>query len=113
MPDVDAIARRGEIGSRLRRLRREGDLTQAELARSAAIGQASLSNYENGKRDMPLMTAVRLMDTLGFSLGDLLDGVEGIDVIRDDSLARATVTLSESPRRMESLLKRVHADASA
>lgn len=45
-------------GERLRRLRLARDLSQADVARRIGITQASLSNYENGKRELPLSTAV-------------------------------------------------------
>ena len=111
MPSPDALTRRAEIGRSLRDLRREAGLTQARLARAAATGQASLSNYENGKRDLPLITALRLTGALGRSLGDLFEDVSGVDVIRDARLARAAGVLSESSERIDAVLGR--ADESA
>ena len=51
---------------------RRGDQTQGELARKVGITQASLSNYELGKRDIPLVTAYRIAQELDLSLDALL-----------------------------------------
>ena len=56
------------------------------------ITQASLSNYENGKRDMPLSTLLGVAAALNVSLGDLLDLPEVI-VVRDSLLGRAVEQL--------------------
>lgn len=45
------------VGARLRRLRKDRDLPQAAVARRIGITQATLSNYELGKRELPLSTA--------------------------------------------------------
>lgn len=61
---------RKRLGYELRTHR--GDQTQLEVARKVGITQASLSNYENGKRDVPLVTAFRLAQELDFSVDSLL-----------------------------------------
>ena len=51
---------RSDVGHRLREWRLRRQLSQAEVARRAGITQASLSNYENGKRDLPLPALVHV-----------------------------------------------------
>ncbi|MGE3857221.1 MAG: helix-turn-helix domain-containing protein [Dehalococcoidia bacterium] len=74
-----AIAER--IGHELRRLRVGRELSQSELTRRAGmLTQASLSNYENGKRLVPLDTLIRLAEALQVDLDVLIDaGVRAHD----------------------------------
>jgi HTH-type transcriptional regulator, competence development regulator len=83
---------RNDVGERIREWRLRREMSQAEVARRAGITQASLSNYENGKRDMPLSTLVGVASALNVSIGDLLDLPEVI-VVRDSILGRAVEQL--------------------
>lgn len=83
---------RSDIGQRIREWRLRREMSQADVARHAGITQASLSNYENGKRDMPLSTLIGVAGALNVSLGDLLDLPEVI-VVRDSLLGRAVEQL--------------------
>ena len=47
---------------RLRNLREDMDLSQAQVAAILGIDQRVYSNYETGKRDIPLRHLVRLAD---------------------------------------------------
>jgi len=80
------------VGRRIREWRLRRDLSQAEVARRAGITQASLSNYENGKRDLPLSTLIGVASALNVSIGDLLDLPDMI-VVRDSLLGRAVEQL--------------------
>lgn len=87
----DSVARsaiRKDLGVRLREWRLQRGMSQADVARRAGITQASLSNYEAGKRDMPLSTFLGVASALNVSLGDLLE-LPDVIVIRDSSLGRA------------------------
>ncbi len=60
------------IGARLRRCRlgvkgdgRSGRLSQHTAAAAVGITQASMSNYENGKRDIPAVVVCRLAHLYG------------------------------------------------
>ena len=87
---------RAEVGKRIREWRVRRELSQAEVAREAGITQASLSNYENGKRDLPLSTLVGVSRALNVSMGDLLDLPEMI-IVRDSRLGRAVEQLVNRP----------------
>ncbi len=56
---------RKELGERLRQCRRLLGLTQAELASSAGLTQASVSHYESGKIEIRLGALVALARALG------------------------------------------------
>lgn len=79
---------RADVGQRIRSWRVRRELSQANVARLVGITQASLSNYETGKRDLPLMTIMGLTGVLNVSLGDLLNTSDVI-VVRDSVLGRA------------------------
>lgn len=94
MDDHTRAALRADVGLKIREWRLRRELSQADVARGAGITQASLSNYENGKRDMPLSTLVGVASTLNVSLGDLLELPEVI-VVRDSLLGRAVEQLRD------------------
>ncbi len=83
---------RANVGRRIREWRLRRELSQAEVARRAGITQASLSNYENGKRDLPLSTLIGVAGALNVSIGELLDLPDMI-VVRDSLLGRAVEQL--------------------
>lgn len=102
---VDRPALRADVGARIRQWRLRRELSQAEVARQAGITQASLSNYENGKRDLPLSTLVGVAAALNVSIGELLDLPEMI-VVRDSMLGRAV-------EQLQSRVPAGHADAAS
>lgn len=59
---------------RLRDLREDHDLTQAQLVEQLHMHKTTYTNYEQGKRDIPLSVAVRLAEFYGVSL-DYLAGL--------------------------------------
>jgi transcriptional regulator with XRE-family HTH domain len=87
---------RRAVGQRIREWRLRRELSQADVARTAGITQASLSNYENGKRDMPLSTLLGVTGALNVSLGDVLD-VPDVIVVRDSALGKAVTQLVQRP----------------
>lgn len=90
------------IGSRLREWRFRRDLSQVEVARASGITQASLSNYETGKRDLPLSTFLNVASALDVSIGELLD-VPEVLVVRESRLGRAVARLIDNPELAEAL----------
>ena len=102
MRDPQALARRAEVGKRLRELRRARGRSQADVARAAGITQASLSNYETGKRELPLATVVNLAATLEVAIGELLR-VPDVIVLCDPQLGAAVRALSDQPALLESI----------
>ena len=68
----------GEIGKKIKALRKTRGLTQIQLAEALGVERASISNYETGRR-MPELSLIKpLCDELGITINDLLSG-ERID----------------------------------
>ena len=103
MGDSETLSRRIEIGRRLREARRRRGLSQSEVSQSAGITQASLSNYETGKRELPLSTLMNLASALDVSLGELM-AVPEVIVLRDSRLADAVRALTDSPELLDSVI---------
>ncbi len=59
------------LGAKIRRLRENACLTQAELALTCDVSAPRLSLIENGKVDVRLSTLARIVETLGMEIGDL------------------------------------------
>ena len=54
--------------SRLRDLREDMDLTQTQLVEKLGMHKTTYTNYEQGKRDLPLSIAVMLAEFYNVSL---------------------------------------------
>jgi transcriptional regulator with XRE-family HTH domain len=74
----------GRVGEGLRRLRRERNLTQGQVAALAGVTPAAISQAESGRRGLSLDTLVPLCEALGIGLDDLL----GTSGAADHVLAR-------------------------
>jgi transcriptional regulator with XRE-family HTH domain len=101
-PDTQAPSRRAAVGERLREWRLRRELSQTEVARVAGVTQASLSNYETGKRDMPLSTFLGVVGALDVSVGDLLE-IPDVIVVRDSRIGRAVDRLVAQPELTDAL----------
>ncbi|MEE8337791.1 MAG: helix-turn-helix transcriptional regulator [Dehalococcoidia bacterium] len=101
-PAPQPISQRAAVGERLREWRLRRELSQTEVARVAGITQASLSNYETGKRDMPLSTFLGVVRALDVAVGDLLE-IPDVIVVRDSRLGRAVSRLVADPDLSDAL----------
>ena len=90
------VARRRATGKRIREWRQRRALSQAAVARAADITQASLSNYETGKRDLPLSTLLNLSAALDVPIGDLI-ATPDVIVVKDSRLGSVVRTLTMRP----------------
>jgi transcriptional regulator with XRE-family HTH domain len=63
---------RAEVGARLRLLREERHISQEEIAFAAEVTQASISNYENGRNEIPLSVLLSVCDFLNVPLSEML-----------------------------------------
>ena len=59
--------------NRIRDLREDRDLRQADLARATGIDQRTISNYETGKSDPNSDALIRLADFFNVSIDYLLE----------------------------------------
>ncbi|HJM89755.1 MAG TPA: helix-turn-helix transcriptional regulator [Dehalococcoidia bacterium] len=108
----DLAAQRFAVGQRLREWRLKRELSQAEVARSAGITQASLSNYETGKRDMPLSTFLGVVAALDVSVGDLLE-IPDVIVVRASRIGGAVERLVARPELTDRLVQQELGDAAS
>lgn len=64
--------RSNEFASNLRAYRAKADLSQVELAKRVGVNKDSVGNWEDGKYMPSLGIAVRVANTLGVSLDQLV-----------------------------------------
>lgn len=83
------------LGARLRKLRKEKSITQAELAKTMSLGESTISFYESNKREPDYNTLQKLAQYFGVSTDYLLgntDEPRPASIIKEsgiDYLARA------------------------
>jgi transcriptional regulator with XRE-family HTH domain len=85
----------GRVGEGLRRLRRDRNLNQRQLAELAGVTPAAISQTESGRRGLSLDTLVPLCERLGIGLDDLLGSRGTPDHVvarRDRSRVEGSVT---------------------
>ena len=68
MPRVD-LAR--ALGESLKRMREEGGLTQAEMARALGLSRPTVTRLENADQNVTLRTLAQLCRALRCGVGDL------------------------------------------
>jgi transcriptional regulator with XRE-family HTH domain len=68
MPQEDVTA------ARIKQLRKQASLTQAQLATKVGLSRAAISQFEAGDSKPSVGTLVRLADALGINLNDLVSG---------------------------------------
>jgi transcriptional regulator with XRE-family HTH domain len=61
-----------QVGKRIRTLRQKRGWRQVDLAVAAGVGKTHISDIENGKRELGLLTLERIANALGLPPGDLL-----------------------------------------
>lgn len=64
---------RDRLGRNLRRLRQEKDWSQEELAHASGLHRTYISDLERVARNPTITVVDRLAQTLGVSVGQLLD----------------------------------------
>lgn len=66
---------------RLRDLREDNDLTQNQLVKKLGMHKTTYTNYEQGKRDLPLEVAIKIARFYNVSL-DYIAGLTNDDKIK-------------------------------
>ena len=97
-----SLEHRTKLGQQLRTLRRKAGRSQTEVSKGAGITQASLSNYETGKREVPLSTALNIAAELDVPFSSIVETSDVI-VVRDSRLGRAVQVLVDSPNLIEAV----------
>jgi transcriptional regulator with XRE-family HTH domain len=70
---------RYQFGRRLRRLRRDRDLSQEAVAHMAGLDRTYVSGVERGERNLSLVNICRLAGALGVEHSAMIEGVKGIE----------------------------------
>ena len=95
------------LGDRIRKLRRERDWTQRDLAEKVGVDYKNVSNYEVGRLVPSLKTLQRLADAFGVSIEELNQDhpQEPVLAIEDPELLRLFRELSTLPEADRDHLK--------
>lgn len=67
---------REQVGTRLRRVRELRNLSQEEMGWIAGVTQGSISNYENGRNEIPLSVLIAICGALGIRPTELVPALE-------------------------------------
>ena len=84
--------------------RRQRGMHQYELADEVGIAQATVSNYETGKRDVPTGLLESIASVLRVSVAELLPDEVAL-IVREPDLQAAVRILAGSPDRIEAILE--------
>ncbi|WP_341234481.1 helix-turn-helix transcriptional regulator [uncultured Sulfitobacter sp.] len=89
------------IGLRLREIRKNNDLTQPVMAAAIDVSDRTYKYYEQEKRELPALAAVKISEGFGVTLEWLLTGRGKVHKSDDPELAEASAiaVLSEADRR--------------
>ena len=79
------------VGSKIRQLRKERSLTQAELAQRIGVQQSDLCRMENGEYKVALDTLFRILGVFGMDIGEFFG--DGSAPARDGDREREVVRL--------------------
>lgn len=71
------------VGSKIRQLRKERSLTQAELAQRIGVQQSDLCRMENGEYKVSLDTLFKILGVFGMDIGEFFREEAALDVPAD------------------------------
>jgi transcriptional regulator with XRE-family HTH domain len=92
------------VGSRIRSLRKDRDLTQADLASRIGIQQSDLCRMENGEYKVSLETLFRILSVFEMNIAEFFhEDVTGAIKDRDAEILRLFHRLG--PRSQEEILE--------
>lgn len=93
------------IGDKIKELRKNSKITQAELSDSINIGQSTLANFENGKRTIPVDIIIELARYFNVSADYLLglsNSPDAKEVIHGEQLSTDEKKLIDNYRALNS-----------
>ncbi len=95
------------VGSRIRTLRKDRSLTQADLASRIGIQQSDLCRMENGEYKVSLETLFKILAIFEMNIAEFFhEEIAGSDKPRDTEVMRHFQRLS--PRAQEEVLDFLH-----
>ena len=89
-----------EIGVRLRRLRRERKLTQADLARQIGIQQSDLSRMEKGEYRVSLDSLFKILGVFDIEMTEFFGDAAAVPTGVSRPLAREDMQILQMLRRL-------------
>jgi transcriptional regulator with XRE-family HTH domain len=88
-----------ELGQRIAGLRKDAELTQAQLAKKVGVSQQIIASYENGKRNFPIARLLELADALNVSSLELLAAASETSSHRPTQLDVQLAAVRDLPAR--------------
>lgn len=85
------------IGQRIREKRREKKMTLKHIADASDLSVTYLSDVERGTTQPSLKTLGRVAEALSLTVTDLMDGVDALGGLSDDSLPAGLRELKHDP----------------
>lgn len=84
-----------EIGKRIKLLRMNRGITQAELAKNLNVKRETVNQWENGTRDLKTDYSIKLADFFGVSCDEILRGVnsENVSIYKQTGLDDESVKI--------------------
>ena len=97
---------KSSVGKKLRKLRRDRDITQFELAQKLGITAGFISQYERGDSFPSIQVLIGLSKTLKVSLDELLlDKIRMNGAIKDQELYGRFQAIQNLPEEQKALIK--------
>ena len=94
------------VGLRLKQIRKERNIKLVNLAHDSGISQPSLSNVENGKKSLSIVTLEKVCDALGVSLSDFFSTQQNELPPKQYDLLQAAQHLSDT--QLDSLINLIN-----
>lgn len=89
------------VGENVKKARKSKGLTQQELGERMGVTQATVNQYESGKRNPKLDTLNRIANALGVNVGVLLYGENSTTIDRDGTKFSGPITPQEDIDEMK------------
>ncbi len=77
---------KAEIGSRIKLIRKQRKMTQADLANAIGSSVSTIPMYETGRREPDIETLLRIAKALGISLASLLPDEKSVASKQEDTV---------------------------
>ncbi|PNS09856.1 helix-turn-helix domain-containing protein [Solilutibacter silvestris] len=116
LPSLDPVAISSDerdffiaLGGRIARIRKEQDITQAELAEMLGISQQTMNSYETGRRRIPVSLLPDVAKRLGVAVEALLadDGKAGNKRGPTPKLQQQMDRITQLPRTKQQFVMQV------
>ena len=101
---MDESGRLKLVGQRIKEIRKSKGMTQADLAKAANMAASNVSELENGKTQIQLLTLINIIEGLQASADDILR--PNVPSVRSLYQGEYDEILSDcTPQEMEAIIK--------